>query len=103
MDKLAKIAIIYLTLEYEDMIEYSLDGKVLIAQKQYFCQEISLIIFSFLLHNEQVDAIRMLFLEQKNLLLFKKTSFGKSLIFQLLLFLSLVIELIIILILLKLL
>lgn len=41
-------------------------------------------IFGFALQKTQVDAIYMLFYEQRDLLFLVKTGFGKSLIFQLL-------------------
>lgn len=85
------------------MIEQFLDEEVLIVWKWHCCQKIDLIIFGFLLHDEQVNTIRMFFFEQNDLILLTKTGFGKNLIFQLLLFLSLVTELVIILMPLKLL
>ena len=45
-----------------------------------------LIIFGFIFQKTQVDAVWTLFYEQKDLLLLVKTSFSKSLIFQLLTF-----------------
>ena len=59
--------------------------------------------FGFSLHDEQVDAIRTLFFEQRDLLLLAKTGFGKSLIFQLLSFMTSVPGLVLILMPLKLL
>lgn len=47
-----------------------------------------MIIFGFTLDEAQVDAIWTLFYEQRDLLLHAKTGFGKSLIFQLLPFMT---------------
>lgn len=44
-------------------------------------------IFGFTLQNAQIDAIYIFFYKQRDLLLFIKTRFSKSLIFQLLPFL----------------
>lgn len=44
--------------------------------------------FSFALHKEQFDALWTLFYQTTDLLLLVKTEFGKSLIFQLRLFMS---------------
>ena len=62
-----------------------------------------LIVFGFTLHEGQIDAIWTLFYEQKDLLLLAKTGFRKSLIFQLLLFMTSTIGVVLILMPLKLL
>lgn len=49
-------------------------------------KELGLIVFSFKLYEAQIKAIHILYYEQENLLLFAKMSFGKNLIFQLILF-----------------
>lgn len=65
-----------------------LEGESLQARQQTRCRELGLIIFGFPLHNAQVEAICTLFYEQRDLLLLAKRAFGKSLIFQLIPFLS---------------
>lgn len=52
------------------------------------CNAIGPIFFGFTLHNEQIDAIWYLFYEQTDLLLLGNTGFGKSLIFQLMSFMT---------------
>lgn len=47
-----------------------------------------MIVFGFKLHEAQVEAIYTLFYEQRDLLLLAKTGFGKSLIFELISFLT---------------
>lgn len=47
-----------------------------------------IVIFRFTLHKEQINTLYCLFYEQRDLLLLAKTEFGKSLIFQLLLFMT---------------
>lgn len=47
-----------------------------------------MIVFEFTLYEEQVNAISYLFYERTDLLLLTKTSFGKSIIFQLLTFMT---------------
>lgn len=64
----------------------SLD-EVVSCQKER-CKDIGCIIFGYILHDQQVDAIYTLFYEKQDLLLLAKTGFGKSLIFQLLPFMS---------------
>lgn len=61
-----------------------------------------IIIFSFRLHAEQADIVWTLLYKFKDLLLFAKTGLGKSLIFQLLSFMSMSPSVVIILMLLKL-
>ena len=73
------------------------------AQERYRCRKIGQIVFGFTLYEEQVDAIRTLFFEQRDLLLLAKTGFGKSLIFQLIPFMTPVLGLVLILMPLKLL
>lgn len=83
--------------------EEPLNGDALIARERHRCKEVGQIIFGFSLHDEQVDAIRTFFFEQRDLLLLAKTGFGKSLIFQLLPFMTPVLGLVLILMPLKLL
>lgn len=51
------------------------------ARQKSQYKELRLIVFGFTLHDAQVEAIHILFFEQRNLLLFAKTSFRKNLIF----------------------
>lgn len=60
-------------------------------------------IFDFLVYDTYVNVIFTLFYEQENLLLLAKTGFRKNLIFPLVLFIILILEVILILISLKLL
>ena len=87
-DKLARTAALHARWEYEDTAEEPLHGDALIARERHQCREIGFIVFGFSLRDEQVDAIRTLFFEQRDLLLLAKTGFGKSLIFQLLPFMT---------------
>lgn len=50
-------------------------------------EELRLIILEFTLHNKKVEVIYILFSKLKDLLLFVKTRFNKSFIFQLIPFL----------------
>lgn len=87
-DKLARTAALHARWEYKDTAEEPLHGDALIARERHRCREFGPIVFRFSLHDEQVDAIRTLFFEQRDLLLLAKTGFGKSLIFQLLPFMT---------------
>ena len=62
-----------------------------------------MIVFGFELYDAQVNAICILFYKRRDLLLLAKTGFGKSLIFQLILFLSSTLGVVLTLMLLKLL
>lgn len=62
--------------------------EVLQARQQAQYKELDLIVFGFTLYDIQVDAICTLFYEKIDLLLFAKTGFDKSLIFQLFLFMT---------------
>lgn len=62
-----------------------------------------LIIFSFSLYSDQIDAIQTLFYEYKDFLIFAKTGFRKSFIFQLLPFMISTTRIVLILVILKLL
>lgn len=82
--------------------------EVLVKEALQVCQksrykELKLIIFGFILYKAQMKAIHTLFFEQKDLLLFAKTNFKKSLIFQLLPFFTAVFEMVLTLMSLKLL
>lgn len=69
-------------------ISSTLENKELVQRQKLQCREIGLLIFGFALHEEQVDALWTLFYQATDLLLLAKTGFEKSLIFQLLLFMS---------------
>lgn len=60
-----------------------LDGEELVARQKQHCKEVGRIVFGFDLKDAQVDAIWNIFYAKTDLLLLAKTSFGKSLIFQL--------------------
>lgn len=79
---------LYARWRYEDSEEQALEGEALIARQQSRCRELGLTVFGFRLHDTQVEAICTLFYEQRDLLLLAKTGFGKSLIFQLVRFMT---------------
>lgn len=90
-DKLERINALHARWRYEDIegpLDGPLDGDALNARRHKRCREIGLIVFGFTLHAAQVDAICTLCYEQRDLLLLAKTGFGKSLIFQLLPFVT---------------
>lgn len=90
-DKLERINALHAKWRYEDTegpLDGPLDGDALKARRHNRCREIGLIVFGFTLHAAQVDAICTLCYEQRDLLLLAKTGFGKSLIFQLLPFMT---------------
>ena len=87
-DKLARVLALYARWNYDDTEEQGLEGGALQARQQTRCKELRSIIFGFTLHDKQVEAICTLVYKQRDLLLLAKTGFGKSLIFQLVLFLS---------------
>ena len=60
-----------------------LDKKELVTCQKNCCKDVGIIVFGFALKKAQVNAIWTLFYEITYLLLFAKTNFGKSLIFQL--------------------
>ncbi|MCJ1349719.1 hypothetical protein MMC31_007960 [Peltigera leucophlebia] len=74
--------------KYEDTEEQVLEGDALKARQQTRCRELGLIVFGFTLHDTQVEAICTLFYDKRDFLLLAKTGFGKSLIFQLLPFMT---------------
>lgn len=86
-DKLHRAAALYAKWKYEDE-EEPVEGDELISQQRQQCEDIGLIVFGFVLHEEQIDAIYCLYYESTDLLLLAKTGFGKSLIFQLLPFMT---------------
>ena len=65
-----------------------MEGDALQVRQRSRCKELGSIIFGFLLHEGQIEAMYLLFYERRDLLLLAKTRFGKRLIFQLLSFLS---------------
>lgn len=91
-DKLERINALHARWRYEDIegpLDGSLDRDALKARRHNRCREIGLIVFGFTsLHAAQVDAICTLCYEQRDLLFLAKTGFGKSLIFQLLPFIT---------------
>ena len=86
-DKLHRLEALHARWEYEDL-EEAVEGLELVFCQKHRCKEVCLIVFGFTLHKGQIDAIWTLFYEQKDLLLLAKTGFGKSLIFQLLSFMT---------------
>lgn len=87
-DKLARVLALHARWDYEDTEKQALQGESLQARQRTRCRELELIIFGFPLHDAQVEAICTLFYEQRDFLLLAKTGFVKSLIFQLVPFLS---------------
>ena len=65
---------------YKDTEEIVEDVKLATYQRQR-CKAIGQVIFRFVLHDAQIEAIWTLFYEQRDLLFIAKTGFGKSLIF----------------------
>lgn len=89
-DKLARRLALHARWQYEDTEEQALgealgEGEALQAAR---CKELGLIVFGFTVYDAQADAICTLFYEKIDLLLLAKTGFGKSLIFQLLPFMT---------------
>ena len=82
-DKLAQIEALHARWAVEDS-EQILEGNQLVELQKQRCKKVGKIIFRFNLRDTQLEAIWTLFYEQRDLLLLAKTSFGKSLIFQLL-------------------
>lgn len=87
-DKLARVMALHARWKYEDTEEQALKGDALKARQQSRCRELGLIVFGLTLHEDQVEAICTLFYEQRDLLLLAKTGFGKSLIFQMIPFMT---------------
>ena len=73
--------------KYEDA-EEPIEGSELLGRQRQRCKDIGKIVFGFVLHKEQIDAVFCLFYKQTDLLLLAKTGFGKSLIFQLVPFMT---------------
>ena len=71
-------------------------GSELLDHQRQRQKAIGQVIFGFTLHEEQINAISYLFYEQTNFLLLAKTGFGKSIIFQLLLFMTAIPEVVLI-------
>lgn len=86
-DKLERMRALYARWKYEDHEEV-VDGAGLQARQRIRVKEIGLIVFGFPLREEQIEAIWTLYSEQRDLLLLAKPGFGKSVIFQLLPFMS---------------
>lgn len=87
-DKLARVQALHARWRYEDNEEEALEGDALQMRQRSRCKELGLIVFGFRLHEAQIDAIHTLHDEWRDLLLLAKTGFGKSLIFQLMPFLT---------------
>lgn len=83
-EKVRKAATLYRKWKVEDR-DILCDEALKLCQRQR-CMDIGEIVFSFTLQRAQVDTIWTLFYERHDLLLVAKTGFGKSLMFQLLLF-----------------
>lgn len=66
------------------MEEEALVEDILQTCQRSRCKKLGLIVFGFILHEAQVEAIYTLFFKQRDLLLLAKTDFGKNLIFHLL-------------------
>lgn len=86
-NKIHQLAALHAKWAYEDKEEL-VDGSELLGRQRQRCKAIGQVVFGFTLHEEQVDAISCLFYEQTDLLLLAKTGFGKSIIFQLLPFMT---------------
>ena len=86
-DKVHGLAALHAKWSYED-VEEPVEGSELLGRQRQRCNAIGPIVFGFTLHKEQIDAIWYLFYEQTDLLLLGETGFGKSLIFQLLPFMT---------------
>lgn len=100
-DKLECLKAPYAKWEHKDVEEVVERLKLVFRQKNR-CKEVRLIVFGFALYQGQIDTIRTLYYECRDLLLLVKTKFRKSLIFQLL-FIALTIGVVLVLMPLKLL
>lgn len=101
-DKLQRLRALHAKWEYEDELEV-VEGAELVFRQKTRCKDVGAIFFGFALHGGQIDTIWTLFYERRDLLLLAKTGFGKSLIFQLLPFMTLVAGVVVVLMPLKLL
>lgn len=86
-DKLARIEAVHAKWDLEDL-ESSPSEVELKARQKARCKEMGTIMFDFSLQEAQIRAVWTLFYERKDLLLIAQTGFGKSLIFQLIPFIS---------------
>ena len=86
-DKLARAKALHILWKREDA-ESVMNGEELKARQHERCKAIGLVVFEFVLHEAQVEAIWTLYYEKQDLILIAKTGFGKSLIFQLLPFMT---------------
>ena len=82
-DKVERMRALHSKWLYEDTEEIVEDAELAARQRQR-CKAIGQVVFGFVLHDAQIEAIWTLFYERRDLLLMAKTGFGKSLIFQLL-------------------
>lgn len=82
-DKVERVRALHSKWLYEDTEEV-VEGAELAARQRQRYKAIGQVVFGFVLHDTQIEAIWTLFYEQRDLLLMAKTGFGKSLIFQLL-------------------
>lgn len=81
-DKVERVKALYSKQLYKDTEEV-VENVELASRQRQKCKAIGQIVFRFVLHDAQIEAIQILFYEQRDLLLMAKTRFGKSLIFQL--------------------
>lgn len=86
-DKLNAATSLYAQWEYKDELAI-VKGQNLIFQQRQRCKATALIIFGYTPYDAQIDAICTLAYEQRDFLLLARTGFGKSLIFQLLPFMT---------------
>ena len=101
-NKLQRLRALHSKWQFKDKKEV-VDGTELVFQQKTKCKDIGSIFFGFTLYEGQIDAIWTLFYERRDLLLLAKTGFGKSLIFQVLPFMTSVIGVVLVLMPLKLL
>lgn len=64
--------------DVEDIVE----GEEAKASQRSRCNDVILVVFGFILHENQIKAIRTLFYEREDLLLIATSGFSKSLIFS---------------------
>ena len=82
-DKVERVRALHSKWLYEDAEEI-VEGEELAVRQRQRCKAIGQVVFGFVLHDPQIEAIWTLFYEQRDLLLMAKIGVGKNLIFQLL-------------------